>query len=375
MELVGRLAGGVAHEFNNQLTVILGLTDLLLNETGADPLWRESLLEIEKAGQRSAAVARQLLAFARRQTIAPRVLDLNETVGGMLPMLRRLIGEDIHLLWRPGESLWPVRLDPSQVDQILANLCINARDAIADVGTVTVETENTILDEAFCASHGGSVPGDHVRLAVGDNGSGMDQETLAHVFEPFFTTKGLSEGAGLGLSIVYGIVKQNAGYIGVWSEPGHGTTVTIYLPRHAVEAALAPRRERPIEPVRRGHETVMVVEDEPAVLKLITRVLDGAGYRVLPAGTPNEAIRLARERASEIHLLLTDVVMPEMNGRVLAQNLLALYPQIKRLFMSGYTADALAQRGILAGDVLFIQKPCSARTLAAKVRDALDAPS
>ena len=371
MESVGRLAGGVAHDFNNMLGVIIGHTELAMERVDASQPLHADLMEIHKAARRSAELTRQLLAFARKQTVAPKVLDLNDTVAGMLSMLQRLIGENIQLDWRPGASLWPVRVDPSQIDQILANLCVNARDAIVDVGAITIETGRCILDEEYCTTHPGVTPGDYVRLTVSDNGRGMDKETLAQIFEPFFTTKGVGKGTGLGLATVYGAVKQNNGAINVYSEPGQGTTFTLYLPRHAgkSEGALA---EGVAGPALQGQETILLVEDEPAILQMTTRMLAGLGYTVQAANTPGEAIRLAREHAGEIHLLMTDVVMPEMNGRDLAKNLLSLYPRLKRLFMSGYTADIIAHRGVLDEGVYFIQKPFSVNDLAAKVREVLE---
>jgi len=285
MESVGRLAGGVAHDFNNMLGVILGHAELALAQVDpAQPL-HDDLLAIHSAANRSADLTRQLLAFARKQTIAPTVLDLNETVGSMLTMLRRLIGENIDLLWRPGKHPWRIKVDPSQIDQILANLCVNARDAIAGVGKVTIETETTTFDDAYCANHPGSVPGQYVRLAVSDDGCGMDKDTLSHLFEPFFTTKVMGKGTGLGLSTVYGIVKQNHGFINVYSEPDQGTTFTIYLPRHVAETGQA-RTTRAAEPASRGHETILLVEDDPAVLNITTRLLAKQGYTVLAASSP-----------------------------------------------------------------------------------------
>jgi PAS domain S-box-containing protein len=372
MESVGRLAGGVAHDFNNMLSVILGHAELALAQVDLTLPLHADLEEIYKAAMRSADLTRQLLAFARKQTVAPTVLDLNESVGAILTMLRRLIGEDIDLVWRPGENLWRIRVDPSQIDQILANLCVNARDAIAGVGKVTIETETVTFDDAYCANHLGFVPGEYVRLAVSDDGCGMDTNTLSHVFEPFFTTKVMGQGTGLGLSTVYGIVKQNSGFINVYSEPKHGTTFTIYLPRHVGKAVQA-RAEGATRPARRGHETILLVEDESSILTLTKRLLENQGYTVLAASTPGEAISLAKDHAGEIHLLMTDVVMPEMNGRDLAAKLLSLSPHIKCLFTSGYTANVIAHHGVLDEDVHFIQKPFSLEVLATKVRDALDA--
>jgi len=311
------------------------------------------------------------LAFARRQTISPQVLDLNETVGHMLKMLRRLIGEDIDLAWFPKPGLWPVMADPSQIDQILANLCVNARDAIAGAGKVTIETGMITFDEAYCSEHAGFVPGNYTMLAVSDNGCGMPPEVLSHLFEPFFTTKEVGKGTGLGLATVYGIVKQNNGFINVYSEPERGTTVNIYLPRHVgkAETITVPN----LSAIPRGHgETVLLVEDDPAILLLAETMLTGLGYKVLEASVPNLALQLAKEHLGTINLLMTDVVMPEMNGRDLARQVQALDPEIKVLFMSGYTADTVAHHGVLDEGVRFLQKPFSIKDVAHKIRQALD---
>ena len=374
MESVGRLAGGVAHDFNNMLSVITGNAELAMeNMTPNDPL-QKNISEIFSAARRSTDITRQLLAFARKQTIAPAVLDLNRTIKSMLNMLRRLIGEDIELAWLPGANIWPVKMDPSQIDQVLANLCINARDAIADVGKISIETGTATFDSDYCAEHQGFVPGDFVLLAVSDNGCGMDQDTLANLFEPFFTTKDVDKGTGLGLATVYGIVKQNDGFINVYSEPGQGTTFKIYLPRHLAETG-RPAKKVSDKTNLVGTETILLVEDEPSILRMTRMMLESNGYKVLVAGTPGEAIALAREHTGEIHLLITDVVMPEMNGRDLAGNLLSLYPNLKRLFMSGYTANVIAHHGILDDGVLFIQKPFAKQDLAIKVRKVLDEPN
>ncbi len=371
MESIGRLAGGVAHDFNNMLGVILGYAELAMDESAAfDPI-HQYLDEIYKAAERSRDVTRQLLSFARKQTIAPRVLDLNETVEGMLNMIRRLIGEDIHLLWSPAGKLWPVKMDPSQIDQILANLCVNARDAIADVGKLVITTGNISPDGEHCAEHEGLAPGDYVLLTVSDDGQGMTPEILAKLFEPFFTTKGVGKGTGLGLATVYGIVKQNSGFIDVESEPGKGTTFRIYLPRHD-EAMEQSRAQEPGTPNVRGNETVLLVEDEPAILSMTTRMLAGLGYTVLTADMPGKAIRMADDHTGAIQLLVTDVVMPEMNGKDLAGKLLSKYPDLKCLFMSGYTADAIAHHGVLDRDVHYIQKPFTMLDLADAVRRALE---
>ncbi len=376
IESIGRLAGGVAHDFNNMLGVILGHLEFALEQVNpAQPLHAD-LEEVQKAARRSAALTRQLLAFARKQTIMPKILNLNETVDGTLKMLRRLIGENVDLVWQPGADLWPVNMDPSQIDQILANFCVNARDAIGGVGKIVLETGNASLDQAACAKLPELSPGKYVRLAVSDNGCGMDRDTLDHLFEPFFTTKEFGESAGLGLATVYGIVKQNHGFIYASSEPGKGSVFTIYLPRHrGVKAQGSADATAVAAPAARGHETILLVEDEPTVLSLTTRMLELQGYTVLAAGSPGDAFRLAREHAGKIHLILADVIMPEMNGWDLTQNLLALYPHIKRVFMSGYTADIIAHHGVVEADVNFIQKPFSGKELAAKIREALDAGS
>jgi PAS domain S-box-containing protein len=371
LESVGRLAGGVAHDFNNMLSLILGHAQLALRKEAVSPTLREHLDQIQQAAERSADIVRQLLAFARKQTVAPKVLDPNETVASMLKMLSRLIGEDIDLAWLPGEGVWPVRMDTAQIDQILVNLCVNARDSIAGIGRVSIETGNKNCDAAFCERHTGCIPGEYVLFTVRDDGCGMDKETVRMVFEPFFTTKGVGQGTGLGLATVYGIVKQNDGFIDVDSEPGRGTSFKIYLPRYQGKEVKAPV-EGPLELAGRGKETVLMVEDEPAILELGKQILEMQGYRVLIAGTPGEAIRMAIEHTGEIHLLLTDVIMPEMDGRELAKKLLTLYPGLKRLFMSGYTADVIVHHGVLAEGVQFIQKPFSLDALTTKVRETLD---
>jgi two-component system, cell cycle sensor histidine kinase and response regulator CckA len=373
MDSIGRLAGGVAHDFNNMLSVIIGNAQLALDGLPPDDPLHADLKEILDAARRSADITRQLLAFARKQNIRPEVLDLNESMEGMLKMLRRLIGEDIHLSWQPGPARMPVFMDPSQLDQLLANLLVNARDAIGGVGKVTIETGRVRFDEDYCADHAGFIPGEFILLAVSDNGRGMDKETLNNIFEPFFTTKGVGNGTGLGLATVYGIVKQNEGFINIYSEPGKGTTFRIYMPRHAGEDAGILVQETAQIPAGHG-ETVLIVEDEGSVLKLAQRILENLGYTVLAASTPGKAVTLAEEHAGHIDLLFTDVVMPETNGRELAGKLQALYPDLKVLFMSGYTANVIAHRGVLDEGVNFIQKPFSSRDLALKVRDALDEP-
>jgi PAS domain S-box-containing protein len=370
MEAVGQLAGGVAHDFNNMLNVINGYAELLLNDLPPDSPYGPRLQEILKAGRQSADIVRQLLAFARKQTIDPQVLDLNEIMGDMLKMLRNLIGENIDLAWMPEHDLWQVKMDPVQLNQMLANLAINGRDAIADVGRLTIETANVVLDQEYCSMHQGFIPGEYVLVAVSDDGVGMDAKTQSQLFEPFFTTKEPGKGTGLGLATVYGIVKQNRGFINVYSEPGEGTTFRVYLPRYQS----APAEERPsstLDEIPSGGETVLLVEDKPVVLDLCTAMLEDLGYEVLPAADQKEALRLAREHLGEIHLLLTDVIMPEMNGRDLRDQILPLRPGIKCLFMSGYTANVIAHHGILEEGINFIEKPFSRHPLAVKLRQVI----
>jgi two-component system, cell cycle sensor histidine kinase and response regulator CckA len=371
MESVGRLAGGVAHDFNNMLGVISGYTQLSLDTIDAGHPLYSNLREILKAAQRSTDLTRQLLAFARRQTIAPQILDLNSTIAGLLSMLKRLIGEDIDLAWRPADNLWLVRIDPAQIDQILANLAVNARDAIHKQGKVTIETQNLEFDAVYCTQNQGFVPGEYVMLALSDDGCGMDKKVLEHLFEPFFTTKKLGHGTGLGLATIYGIAKQNEGFINVYSEPGKGSTFKIYLPRYS--GAEGTKIAEPKSDIPKGGtETILLVEDDEAVLNLAKIMLERLGYTVIAARIPSEAIRLASDYGKEIPLLLADVVMPEMTGRDLETYLLSLYPNLRTLFMSGYTANVIAHRGVLDDGVFFLQKPFSERDLAVKIRTVLE---
>lgn len=370
MESVGQLAGGLAHDFNNMLGVIVGNAELAMETLDpAEPAYSD-LAEIYKAARRSADLTEQLLAFARKQPMKPVVLKLNETVERMLKMLRRLIGENIHLNWQPGIQLWPIKMDPSQIDQIITNLCVNARDAIKDVGEISIETRNVHIDAAYCRDHPVLEPGDFVQFTVSDNGSGMEPKVVARVFEPFFTTKRVGDGTGLGLSMVYGIVKQNSGFIDVKSTAGHGATFDIYLPRQAeMDAAIS--HEAWEQAVPSGDATILVLDDEPAILRLTTTMLERLGYTVLPASSPDAAISLAQKHKDQIHLLLTDIIMPMMNGRDLARKLLTFVPDIKQLFMSGYTADVMTEKGALEEDMLFLQKPFTRKSLAIKVQQAL----
>lgn len=368
MESVGRLTGGVAHDFNNMLAVIIGFTELAMVKSTAEDRIYGDLERILEAAHRSADIVQQLLAFARKQAIMPKVIDLNRLVDGMLKFLRRLIGEDTELRWVPDESLPNVRMDPVQVDQILANLCINARDAIGETGIIELATGRVMLDEAFCLNHPGVEPGEYVTLMVRDNGCGMEAEVIEKIYEPFFTTKGLL-GTGLGLATVYGIVSQNHGIITVESSPGQGTTFVLYLPVYT--ACLHEDGASSIDLPGRGRdETILLVEDDAGVLDLGRTMLETLGYRVLTAASPSQALELVQQTKS-IDLLLTDVVMPEMNGAQLAQQLRELRPELRVLYMSGYTADIIAHHGVLHQDIHFLQKPFDLQTISVKVHEAL----
>ncbi len=371
MEAIGLLAGGVAHDYNNMLTVILGYAGLALSKVDPSQSLYEDLQEIINAANRSADITRQLLAFARKQTITPIELDLNQAVEKSLKMLRRLVGEDVSLVWQPVTELGSIKIDPIQIDQILTNLCVNARDAIEDIGNITIETGKALFDEQYCAQHIGFIPGRYIMLAVSDDGCGMDKEMLRKIFEPFFSSKEVGKGTGLGLSTVYGIVKQNNGFINVYSEPGNGTIFHVYLMEYSDTVANIQHEIVEIAPAGHG-ETVMFVEDEPALLKLGVLMLEQLGYQVLAAATPVEALALAGDSHDEMSLLITDVVMPGMNGRELAERIKILYPAMQTLFMSGYTASVITKRGVLEDGVNFIQKPFSMKDLGVKVRIVLD---
>lgn len=373
MESVGRLAGGVAHDYNNMLGVILGYTELALNKVPSTDPVHTDLLEIHKAAKRSSEITQQLLAFARKQAISPKALDINTVIERMLNMLRRLIGEDIEVKWHPGRRLSPVKIDPSQMEQVLANLCVNARDAITGIGKIVIETKMVSLDEAHRSEDNPDMQDEYVMLSVSDDGCGIDNETIDNIFEPFFTTKGIAQGTGLGLATVYGIVKQNNGVINVHSKPGFGTAFNIYMPRHVGDVEdLSP--EEVIETPLGEGEVVLLVEDEPAIGEICQIIIKNLGYRVLSADTPEEALHIADEHQGEIDLLVTDVVMPGMNGRELSQKLRGQYPDIKTLYMSGYTADVIVDRGVLEEEVQFIQKPFSVLDLGRKVKETLKKP-
>jgi len=371
MEAIGRLAGGIAHDFNNMLAAILGYSEILLWRRDLDDTGRSQLEEIRTAANRAATLTRQLLAFSRRQVVVPKQLDLNETVTGVHGMLRRLIGEDIELITVPSPRTAPVLADPSQVEQVLINLVVNARDAMPEGGKLTIEIQNVELDETYANEHAEVTAGPYVLLAVSDSGQGMTRETLAHVFEPFFTTKDAGSGTGLGLATVYGIVKQSGGHVWVYSEVGRGSTFKIYLPRSASAPRANPNAESlPMLP--RGIETILLAEDEAVVRAVARQILEMSGYTVLEAIHGVDALRVSSEHDGPIHLLLTDVVMPQMNGRELVQALASVRPETRVLFMSGYTDDAIVRHGVLSAEVSFIQKPFAAVSLARKVREVLD---
>ena len=369
MESIGRLAGGIAHDFNNMIQVILSSAELARMAPDLSPALKTELDEIHDAARRSRDITRQLLALGRRQTGRPRVLDLNQMVAGTLQMLRRLISENIDLRWTPADGLWPVLADPSQIDQILTNLCLNARDAITGTGHLDIAAANCSLS-APPPRHPEVPPGDYVRLSVRDDGPGIDPELLDHLFEPFFTTKDPGKGTGLGLPMVFGIVRQHNGFIDVESETGRGTAFHIHLPRHAGKPAAAPPPPPP-PPPRGERKTILLVEDEPSILAMTASVLDSLGYTVRSAVSPADAIRLAREDSHPIHLLLTDIIMPGMNGRDLAQTLCALRPGLRVLYMSGYPAEVIARNGVLDSSLAFIPKPFNRADLAAKLHEIL----
>jgi len=370
MEAVGMLAGGVAHDFNNLLTIITGYSQLILNNLRPEDANRHSVEQIMRAGERAAALTKQLLAFSRRQVLQPKVLELNRLVGGLTTMLQRLIGEDVDLRLVLRPDVGRVHADPGQVEQVLMNLVINARDAMPKGGILTIETCNLELDQNYASRHIEVKSGPYVMLAVSDNGSGMDEATRARLFEPFFTTKGAGKGTGLGLSTVFGIVKQSGGSVQVYSEPGRGTSVKVFLPR--VDRPVPFESEIQRKVVRRGHETILLVEDDDMVRNLVRETLERDGYTVLDANNPLEARRLSDQFLETIHLLITDVVMPKISGRELADQLTRRRPSIKVLYMSGYTDSAIASSGVLQREVAFLQKPFTPVGLVEKVREVLE---
>ena len=370
MEAVGRLAGGVAHDFNNMLSVILGYAEMALADLPQDTILYKQLHEIHKAAERSTALVGQLLAFSRKQTVEPRIINLNQAIEDHKRMLDRLIGENVNIEFKPAKDLWHIRIDPAQIDQILANLAVNARDAIAEFGSVRIETANHVVQKTEPGPYTTAQPGEYVMLAFSDNGEGMDGQTLEKIFEPFFTTKGKDRGTGLGLATLYGIVKQNEGHITVASAPGQGTRFALYFPRHVSDSLSSEESQEKRDLT--GHETILLVEDQLQVLQFTQMLLEKNGYSVLTANNPTEALQLCRQTNQSIALLLTDVIMPEMNGKELRERVAELKPGIRALYMSGYTEDVIARNGIIDATIEFIQKPFSSRELTAKIRQVLD---
>ena len=373
MEAIGKLAGGVAHDFNNILTVIMGNAGLALMEVGKDNTLRQEIEEIRKAGERAASLTRQLLAFSRKQIIQPEILDINELLTDVEKMLGRLIGEDIELLTILEPALWQVKIDPGQIEQVIINLAINARDAMPKGGKLTIETDNADLNENYFREHGieGEKPGHYAVLAVSDTGSGMDKKTLEHIFEPFFTTKEVGKGTGLGLSTVYGIVRQNNGFIWVYSEPGQGTTFKVYLSEVKKDAGMEKKEQTPVDDPG-GSETVLIVEDNDLLRNFAQKALRGYGYRVMDAENGEDALRVCKEHDGQIDLMITDVIMPKMGGREAAKRLQPLYPQMKVIYMSGYTDNAIVHHGVLERGLNFLEKPFTPEGLARKAREVLD---
>ena len=370
LEGIGQLAGGIAHDFNNLLTVITGRSYLVLAQLPADHAVRRHIDLIQTTAERAAALTRQLLAFSRKQVLEPKVLDVKAVVTGLAPMLRRLIGENLEFAVVAAPEPGAVKADPSQLEQVILNLAVNARDAMPQGGTLTIETANVELDETYARRHPGANAGRFVMLAVSDTGHGMDAAVKARIFEPFFTTKDPGKGTGLGLATVFGIVKQSGGSIGVYSEPGHGTTFKIYLPR--VDEAIAETATAATPTLARGFETILLVEDDNEVRALARETLDGHGYTVIPAATPAEALQLAGSHSGPIHLLVTDVVLPQFSGRGLAERLAPEHRDLRVLYMSGYTDDAIVRHGMLEEGTAFLQKPFTPYTLLLKVREVLD---
>jgi len=372
MEAVGRLAGGVAHDFNNLLTVIIGYSQILAEGVPAPSRLKDATAQIRSAADRAAGITRQLLAFSRKSILSPRVIDLNDVMMNIDTMLRRLIGEDIEILTVPGRDLGTVKADPGEVEQVIMNLVVNARDAMPSGGKLTLETDNAELDEAYARDHRPLQPGRYVMLAVSDTGIGMTADTQAHIFEPFFTTKEVGKGTGLGLSTVYGIVKQSGGYVWVYSEPGQGTTFKIYFPRIDQPAEGVGAEKKPAG-VQRGTETILLVEDDEQLRQLVASVLGESGYKVLAAAGTAEGLALCRSNHHDIRLLVTDVILPGMNGRQLAEQVKQISPHTRVLYISGYTSNAIVHYGVLDPGLWFLPKPFSLSALVVKVREVLDA--
>jgi two-component system, cell cycle sensor histidine kinase and response regulator CckA len=373
MEAVGRLAGGIAHDFNNLLTIIKGYAELGVQRGGIQSELRADIQQIENAAERASMLIRQLLAFSRRQVLQPKIIDLNAIVLGLDKLLGRLMGEHIEMVTRCAGNVGHVKADPAQVEQVIMNLVVNARDAMPKGGRLTVETFNVDLDSTYARDHVSVKPGSYVMLAVSDTGIGMNPETVAHIFEPFYTTKESGQGTGLGLSTVYGIVKQSGGYIWVYSEPGKGTTFKVYLPRVTAQVDSKPEVMQ-LPAAGKGSETILLVEDEEAVRELATRILSAKGYSVVAAKSTREAEDFSEKYTGQIHLLLTDIIMPGTSGRELARRITERHPKTRVLYMSGYTDNVLAQGGVLEAGLSFLQKPFTPGALAQKVRDVLDSP-
>ena len=371
LESIGRLAAGVAHDFNNMLSVILGRVELAMIDRNLDDATRKHLTEIQKAGESSARLTKQLLAFARRQTIDPKTVDLNDLVENNLSMIRTLIGNHIEIAWLPTLKLNPTFVDVSQFDQLLLNLCINARDAIGNSGLITIETSNTVVDEQYVLAHPDSKVGNFVQLTVSDNGCGIESQNIAKIFEPFYTSKKLGMGTGLGLSIVYGIVRQNSGFVNVYSEVGKGTTFRVYFPSNLEKQNIADTQITE-QYLARGCETVLLVDDESAILEVTQKLLESLGYHVLAANDPSDAMRIAADYPQEIHLLCTDVVMKDITGPALATILRRNRPDMRLLYTSGYTENVVVHNGVLDPGINFLDKPFTMHGLKRKVREALD---
>ena len=370
MDSIGRLAGGVAHDFNNMLTVIMGAAEIALWKVADDEYLAKLLKQISKAAERSSQITRQLLTYSRKQVIDPKPANLNALITDAQQMLTRLISENIHFYFRPAPDLWSVMIDPSQLDQVLMNLCINARDAMPNGGSLHLETANTRIEEPYAMLHVDSRPGDYVQLTVSDTGTGMDQETQQHIFEPFFTTKGVGKGTGLGLATVYGIVTQNGGFISVYSEAGSGSSFKIFFPRHQETLT---GEDKVVPDLVAGQESILLVEDEEMLLTTTTTLLERLGYTVIQASSPNQGIAICADTAMEIDLILTDVVMPEMNGREMVERIRGSRPGIRVLFMSGYSGDIVANHGIIEEGMHYIEKPLNIQQLSAKIRQVLAA--
>jgi signal transduction histidine kinase/ActR/RegA family two-component response regulator len=371
MEAMGRLAGGVAHDFNNLLTVVVGRSELLLSRAGTGSDAERQLRLVQQAALQAGRLTQQLLAFSRKQVLQPKVIDLRDLVVGIAPMLRRLIGEDVDLTVVRHDGIGRVQVDSSQLEQVILNLVVNARDAMPDGGRLTIEVADTVLDAAYASEHVAVTPGPYVMLAVTDTGVGMDAETQARIFEPFFTTKEPGRGTGLGLSTVYGIIKQSGGNIWVYSEPGRGTTFKVYLPQ-VLDQPTADRAEAPTAPIRGGQETVLLVEDEASVRELAREALEMSGYTVLEAQNGGAALLVAEQYRGPIDAILTDVVMPEMSGPELVRRLVGIRPEIRVVYMSGYTGNTIERHGLLDPGTVFLPKPFSPRALATTIRAALD---